>query len=202
MNAGHLEFCASPAWRQMVQEEILPLARADIDLGPTVIEIGPGPGFTTDVLRHQVATLTAVEIDPLLADALRDRLDGTNVEVQLGDATALEFPAGWFSGAASFHMLHHIPGVEQQQRALSELARVLRPGGVLVAADAGYSDGSNLFHEGDTYTPIEPESLVGRLGEAGFSDVTVHEHPLGWVCTARARGSEVAVGEETDPVGL
>jgi SAM-dependent methyltransferase len=186
VNAGHLEFCASPVWRQMIEETILPVALKYVDLGPAVIEVGPGPGFTTDVLRQRTASLTAVEIDPVLAEMLSTRLAGTNVEVLRGDATALDFPTDCFSGAASFHMLHHVPTLEDQQRVLSELARVLRPGGVLVAADSGYSEGSHLFHEGDIYNPIEPETLPGRLSDAGFTAVAVQEHELGWVCTARA----------------
>ena len=181
-----MEFCASPEWRRMVEEMILPVALKGVDLGDDVIEIGPGPGFTTDVLRQQTAALTAVEIDPVLADALTARLAGTNVEIVLGDATALGLPDSRFSGAASFHMVHHIPTVEEQQAAFAELARVLRSGGALVAADAGYSEGSHLFHQDDIYNPIEGDTLPDRLGEVGFTDVVVRQYDLGWVCTARA----------------
>jgi SAM-dependent methyltransferase len=186
VNECHLQFCASPAWRQLVVEVILPLALAEADLGPDVLEIGPGPGFTTDVLMTLVARLTAVEIDPGLAQALADRLAGSNVEVVRGDATELDLPTARFTGAASFHMLHHIDTVEAQQRALAELARVLQPGGVLVAADAGYSQGSELFHQDDTYNPIEPGTLQRRLSDVGFCSIAVQEHDLGWVCLARA----------------
>jgi len=182
-----MEFCASPAWRQLVREVILPVALDGASLGPDVIEIGPGPGFTTDVLKGLVQRVTAVEIDPELARVLAERLSGSNVEVLVGDATDLDLPADRFTGAASFHMLHHLPTEAAQQRALSELARVLRPGGVLVAADAGYSEGSQLFHAGDNYNPVEPEELAPRLTDAGFSEVEVREHDLGWVCLARAQ---------------
>jgi 16S rRNA A1518/A1519 N6-dimethyltransferase RsmA/KsgA/DIM1 with predicted DNA glycosylase/AP lyase activity len=87
-----MEFCASPEWRQMVEEIVLPAALRDLDLGDDVVEIGPGPGFTTDVLRTRVEHLTAVEIDPVLAEPLRERLAGTNVDVIEGDATSLDLP--------------------------------------------------------------------------------------------------------------
>lgn len=128
MNSYHLQFCASPEWRQTVEQTILPRALRDVDLGPVVVEIGPGPGFTTDVLRTKVDHLTAVELDPDLAVALAARLAGTNVDVVQGDASALEFPDARFSGAASFHMLHHIEPDDAQDRVFCELARVLRPG--------------------------------------------------------------------------
>ena len=123
MNSFHLEYCASPEWRRVVEDIIIPAALADKDLGTSVIEIGPGPGFTTDVLRTLTEHLTVVELDPDLASSLQARLAGTNVEVIMGDATALALPDDAFTGAASFHMLHHIPTDAQQDAALSELAQ-------------------------------------------------------------------------------
>jgi SAM-dependent methyltransferase len=181
-----MEFCASDDWRRLVEGTILPAALRDVTLGDDVLEIGPGPGFTTDVLREKTARLTAVEIDEGLADRLAERLAEGNVDVVRGDAAALTFPDDRFTGAASFHMLHHIAPATQQDRVFAELARVLKPGGMLVAADGVYSDGSAVFHEGDTYNPIDPDDLATRLGAAGFGDVDVQLHELGWVCTARA----------------
>jgi SAM-dependent methyltransferase len=186
VNAAHLEFCASPEWRQIVQEMILPEALREVDLGDDVIEIGPGPGFTTDVLRTLTGHLTAVELDPDLASALAERLAGTNVEVVRGDATALDLESSRFSGGASFNMLHHVPTDDAQDRALAELARVLQPGGVLVAADGVASPGVQEFHRGDTYNPIDPEELTGRLEVAGFGALDVRTYDLGWICTAHA----------------
>ena len=111
---------------------------------------------------------------------------GSNVDVVVGDATALNFASGRFTGAASFHMLHHIAPAEAQDRAFAELARVSGSGGHLVAADGVYSEGSALFHEDDTYNPIDPADLEPRLAAAGFGSVVVRTYDLGWVCTARA----------------
>ena len=77
MNEKHLEFCASPVWAEIIEREVLPWAVGERDLGDDVLEIGAGPGLTTDVLRRQVERLTAVELDAPLAEALRKRLDGT-----------------------------------------------------------------------------------------------------------------------------
>ncbi len=180
-----MEYCASEHWRHLVYQSILPEALADVDLGGAALEIGPGPGFTTDVLRTKTGHLTAVELDEDLAARLAERMVGTNVEVVVGDATALDFAAGTFTGAASFHMLHHIAPAEAQDRVFAELARVLVSGATLVAADGVYSDGSAVFHEDDTYNPIDPGELESRLGGAGFDAVEVRTHDLGWVCTAR-----------------
>jgi len=184
MNQGHLEFCASDQWRQMVQDVILPEALRGVSLGDDVIEVGPGPGLTTDVLRTRTARLTALEFDPDLARALSDRLMGMNVDVVLGDATATDLPTGRFTGAASFHMLHHIPTTDGQDSVFSELARVLRPGGMLVAADGVENESTRLFHADDIYNPIDPETLDRRLTQCGFTSIDVRVYDLGWICTA------------------
>jgi SAM-dependent methyltransferase len=156
-----------------------------VELGDEAIEIGPGPGFTTDILRTLTVRLTAVEVDEGLAAALAERLAGENVNVVVGDATALDFAPGRFTGAASFHMLHHISPNEAQDRVFAELARVLTPGSMLAAADGTYSEGSERFHQGDTYNPIDPGGLEARLTAVGFGAVRVRTYDLGWVCTAR-----------------
>jgi SAM-dependent methyltransferase len=186
VNHAHLEFCSSPEWRQIVEEMVLPAALRDLELGDDVIEIGPGPGFTTDVLRARVAHLTAVELDPELAGALARRLAGTNVDVVLGDATALELSSDRFTGATSFNMLHHVPTDDAQDRAFAELGRVLQAGGLLVAADGAPDEGLRAFHEGDTYNPIDPDQLEERLSRAGFTEIEVQRYELGWTCSARA----------------
>ena len=107
------------------------------------------------------------------------------MDVVVGDATALDFDARRFSGAASFHMLHHIAPAEAQDKVFAELARVLVPGAVLVAADGVYSEGSAAFHQDDTYNPIDPGDLDRRLRGAGFDSVQVRTYDLGWVCTAQ-----------------
>ena len=70
MNQEHLRICSSPEWASYVETVLLPWALGTGDLGDDVVEIGPGPGLTTDVLRRSVARLTAVEIDADLAAAL------------------------------------------------------------------------------------------------------------------------------------
>ena len=98
MQPGHMEYCASDDWRRLVHETILPVALKRVTLGDAAIEIGPGPGFTTDILRTKTAHLAAVELDEGLAAGLAERMAGTNVEVVVGDATALDFEAERFTG--------------------------------------------------------------------------------------------------------
>ena len=186
MNEGHEQFCASDEWRAELRTNILPAILGATDLGSDLLEVGPGYGATTDYLRELVERVTAVEIHPELAERLADRYAGTNVEVTCGDATALDFDADRFTGATSFFMLHHVPSPELQDRLFAEVVRVLRPGGVFVAADSMASDGLREFHHDDVYQPIDPTALSDRLQAAGFVDVDVSVYlDQGWNVTAR-----------------
>ena len=184
MNKAH-EMCGSDEWRQAIRDIILPWALGETDLGDDVLEVGPGYGATTDVLSGVAAHLTSVEIDPELAAMLRERFAGApSVEIVDGDATALPYDDGKFTGAACFTMLHHVPSGELQDRLFAEVARVLRPGAALVASDSLGSDDLAAMHEGDTYNPVDPQTLPDRLAAAGFTDVKVKTNEFGWAAIA------------------
>ena len=175
MNEVHLALCASPEWATFVEAELLPWALDGADLGADVLEVGAGPGLTTDVLRRRVAQLTAVEVDETLARSLRARLRHTNVEVVHADGTALPFATGRFSAATCFTMLHHVPSAPLQDRLLAEVRRVLQAGGLLVGTDSSASETLASLHDGDTYVPVDPLKLSARLTAAGFTDVVVDQ---------------------------
>jgi SAM-dependent methyltransferase len=167
MNGLHRWLCRSNAWRKTIQER-LPWVLGDADLGNDVLEVGPGPGLTTDLLRQRTQHLTGLEIDPKLAESLRARLGSMNVEIVTGDGTAMPFPDERFSGTVSFTMLHHVPSVELQNRLLQEVRRVLKPGGVFAGSDSLQSFMMKLIHIGDTLVPVDPDTVGKRLEGAGF----------------------------------
>ena len=177
MNALHLKLCSSDEWAESVKKWIIPGALEGVTLGDDVLEVGPGPGRTTDILRHMTARLTAVEIDPDLAEALRVRMAGTNVEVIEADATALPFPDKRFSAALSFTMLHHVPSPEQQDQLFSQVARVLKPGGTFAGVDSKDSPDFRGLHVDDICVPLVPDELGERLKRAGFAEATVDVNP-------------------------
>ena len=172
MNETHLRFLASPDWSRMLETELLPWIEAVGDLGDDVLEIGPGPGLTTDLLRQRVRRLTAVEIDASLGESLRSRLAGSNVEVVVADATEAGLPDGRFSAAACFSALHHMESAGSQDRLFAEVLRVLRPGGMFVGQESIDSEMIRAGHEDDTFTPVHPDDLAERLSRVGFGPTT------------------------------
>ena len=95
----------------------------------------------------------------------------------MADATRLPFPDGEFDLVASFNMLHHIA---EWRAALSEIHRVLRPGGHYILVDMAFARwlagllGSLLKNHG-FYTPDE---LSARLQDLSFDFVRI-EPPQG-----------------------
>ena len=173
MNRLHRWLCRSNLWKKGLREQLLPWALKGIDLGQNVLEVGPGPGLATEILRYKMTRLTSIEIDRRLADSLMHRLRGTNVTVIEGDATRMPFEDHSFSGAVSFTMLHHVPSRALQDELLREAYRVLKPGGMFVGTDSTWSRAFQLIHLWDTCVPIDPGTFRTRLEAAGFTKVAV-----------------------------
>jgi ubiquinone/menaquinone biosynthesis C-methylase UbiE len=188
MNQAHLELCSSKEWAEAIETLVIPwVMEGGVNLGENLLEVGPGPGATTNVLRTKVPRLTAVELDPELAAKLVERFTGTNVEVHEADATAMPFESGRFNSAASFTMLHHVPTTEMQDELFAEVARVLQPGGVFFGGDSLDSPAFRDLHEGDVCNPLDPVTLTDRLRSAGFADVEVVTHSAQPALRFRAR---------------
>ena len=73
MNDGHLRALASPEWATHLEDHLVPWLDDLGDLGDDVVELGPGPGLTTDLLRRRFDRVTAIELDPTLAAPLTER---------------------------------------------------------------------------------------------------------------------------------
>jgi SAM-dependent methyltransferase len=160
-----------------VEEYVLPWTLEGLDLGSKVLEVGPGYGAATDLLRYRVAQLTCVEIDAKLAEDLRRRTLNQNVTVLCEDATTMSLPDASFDAAVCFAMLHHIASATLQDRLLTEVARVLRPGGIFAGTDSLDSSFFRLLHLFDTLVVVEPGAFSHRLKTAGFEDVEVDVNP-------------------------
>ena len=191
MNFVHRHLCRSAAWRTVLEKFVVPSALANVELGDDVLELGPGDGITTDLLRVHIRRITALEIDPRMTKGLISRLRGTNVAVVQGDATAMPLQDCRFSGAISLHVLHHIPSAGLQDQVFREVFRVLRPGGVFVCVDSVdfQTLRMKLIHIGDTIAPVNPDTVATRLEAAGFCENQVEINPYAFRVRARRRDS-------------
>jgi SAM-dependent methyltransferase len=185
MNFAHRFLCSSQTWKTTVATHIIPWVLDGLEMGANVLEVGPGPGLTTELLHSRFERLTCVEIDCGFARSLSSRMSGKNVTVVNEDATAMAFPAANFDGALSFTMLHHVPSAALQDRLFAEVARVLRPGGIFAGVDSRNSTSFRLLHLFDTMVLVDPASFPKRLQAAGFVDVHVDVNPYAFRFRAR-----------------
>jgi SAM-dependent methyltransferase len=96
-----------------------------------VLEVGCGWGeFAARVQEELGAEVVAVDLSPRMVELARER----GVDARVGDVQELPFADGEFDVAVANWMLYHVPDLD---RALAELARVVRVGGQLVAATNG-----------------------------------------------------------------
>jgi len=92
-----------------------------------VLEVGCGWGELAERLAGETsAKVVAVDLSSRMVDLARER----GIDARLGDVQDLQFDDGEFDVAVAAWMLYHVPDLP---RGIAELARVLRPGGRLVA---------------------------------------------------------------------
>lgn len=103
--------------------------------GERWLEGACGPGIVARALAPRVGEVVGVDVTPTMIDLAREeaaREGVANVRFSLGDVTSLDFEDGSFDGVVTRFSLHHIP---VPGRVVSELARVVKPGGWVVVAD-------------------------------------------------------------------
>jgi ubiquinone/menaquinone biosynthesis C-methylase UbiE len=173
VNLAHRFLCSSKKWKTKVETQVIPWVLDGLEIGSNVLEVGPGPGVTTELLHSRFERLTCVEIDRGFARSLSRRMSSKNVTVVNEDATAMGFAAASFDAALSFTMLHQVPSAALQDRLLTEVARVLRQGGIFAGVDSRNSTRFRWLHIFDAMVLVDPASFPKRLQAAGFVDIQV-----------------------------
>jgi ubiquinone/menaquinone biosynthesis C-methylase UbiE len=118
-----------------------------------VLEVGCGTGLVLQRIRQFAKSARGVDLSPGMLQKARER----GLDVVEASATALPFPDDNFDVACSFKVLAHVPEIG---KALAEMARVVRPGGYVVA---------------EFYNPYSLRGLVKRFGPRGKIADNAHE---------------------------
>ena len=169
-------WCRSLPWRAFTRRAVFPWALGPAELRGDVLELGSGSGaMAVELLeRYPAIRLTATDVDPAMRAAATARLDryGERATVREADAVNLPFDDATFDAVVSFIMLHHVIDWE---RALAEIARVLRPGGVFAGYDLVASGPARLLHRVDRShsRPATAAGLRAELAKLPFDDVAV-----------------------------
>jgi len=125
-----------------------------------------------------------------MTEAAAARLrDFPKASTRTADATAMPFPDGSFDSVVSCLMLHHIV---EWERALAEVARVLRPGGTFVGYDLTRTPLASAFHRLDRspHRLIGPADFEAECARNGLT-VSLRSRLLGHVMRFVARKDEI-----------
>jgi ubiquinone/menaquinone biosynthesis C-methylase UbiE len=137
-----------------------------------VLEVGPGVGTLAARMRDELgADVCAVDISERMVELTRQR----GIDARVADVEALPFDDAAFDCVVAGWVLYHVPNVD---RAVSECARVLRPGGRFVAttlADDNMADLWELLESPrERALTFSSENGAPRL-ERHFADVEARE---------------------------
>lgn len=132
--ALHTRFSTNPyGWYRWVMDHLL--ARPQ---DARILELGCGPASTWASQQERVPggwQITLSDFSAGMVEKARASIQGADhFFFAVQDAQAIAFPASSFDAVIANHMLYHVP---DRQKALAEIRRVLKPGGVLFAATNG-----------------------------------------------------------------
>lgn len=131
-----------------------------------VLDVGCGTGYGSAILASQVQHVVGIDASEQAVDRAQAGRQMDNLEFAVMSATELDLPSASFDAAYSIQVIEHI---EEVERHLSEIVRILRPGGKFVIATPNrltYSpDGlQNPFHVRE-YDARELSSLLASYFE-------------------------------------
>jgi 2-polyprenyl-3-methyl-5-hydroxy-6-metoxy-1,4-benzoquinol methylase len=155
-------------WHEMA----LPYLRAYVPRRD-VLEIGCGRGAMARYLAELGArSVTAGDFSDSAIRQTREHLAGlANADASVQDIQQIGFPSASFDTVVSFETIEHVP---EPRRAVTELARVLRPGGTLVLTTPNYLGATGLFRiykrlTGEPFTEIgQPINKLVMLPKTAY----------------------------------
>ncbi|HEV7305613.1 class I SAM-dependent methyltransferase [Ensifer sp.] len=100
--------------------------------GERVLDVGCGTGSLTFALPHaaDLREIVAIDFSPVFVEATIRANSDPRIKVQQADACALPFVDASFDRALAMLVLHFVP---EAGKAVAEMRRVTRPGGVVAA---------------------------------------------------------------------
>lgn len=145
-------------------------AVAGVQAGKTAADIGAGTGFITEGLVTRGLRVVAIDQSEAMLAEMRKRFGG-EIDCRLGGAEALPIPKEAVDYAFANMYLHH---VDEPPQAISEMARILKPGGKLVIADLDEHHFEFLKTEqSDRWMGFKREDVEQWFRAAGLKNVIV-----------------------------
>ena len=157
-------------------------------------DLGCGTGQVSSALAPFVQRVIGVDSSAAMLQAAKRRLAGfDNVDLRRGEVETLPIDDGRLDLAVLMLVLHHVP---EPHKALSDVARVLKPGGRIVVGDMLPHDRENYRQQmGHVWLGFSDEHMSRMLADTGFTQVKVVALPPD--AHVKGPGLFVAAGEKT-----
>ncbi len=173
----------------------IPTLMAALPRDLVVADLGCGTGEALAAFAPWVRRVIGVDREPAMLEAARARLGGhETVDLREGVLEELPLRDGEVDVATCMLALLH---VDQPERVISEMARVIKPGGRGIILDVIDHDRREYRHlMGHRHLGFPPEQLARWMTNAGFRDVRVR--PLPPATEAAGPGLVLATGDRAD----
>ena len=145
--------------------------------GESVLDVGCGTGSLAILAKERVGPagrVSGIDASPEMISRARKRAGKAGAEVTFENAVveALPFPNASFDAVLSTVMMHHLPD-DARHQCLSEIRRVLKPGGRLIVVDFGGSEKEKRswtahYHK---HAHFDIRRVIPELREIGLCDV-------------------------------
>jgi SAM-dependent methyltransferase len=151
-------------------EQIAALLRPD---GSRLIELGCGTALTTRRLAEAFPScrIEAFEVDRVQHAKNLEIDDLPNVRFRLGGAEAIDLPDATVDAVLMLKSLHHVP-IDAMDRAMAEIRRVLRPGGLAYLSEPVYAGAFNeilrLFNDEERVRKAAFETIRRAVQRGDF----------------------------------
>ena len=148
------------------------------------LEVGCGSGEVARyIARNYRGSVVGADVDPEQIGIAQKNVKGiTNVQFLEADSTGLPFEDSSFDVVLSFGVLHHI---DKWLDAISEIKRVLRPGGYFIYADLIYPRAVTRMDSSSKYSfglaTVNVDEVDSFLGQNGF-EKTYYKMEKSFVC--------------------
>lgn len=148
------------------------IARAGLAPGGVVADIGTGTGFVAKGLAAQARRVYGFDASPdMLEVARRNLAKYPNVHFQQAPGDLIPLEDGTLDGAFANMYLHHAP---DPLKAIQEMARILRPGGVLCITDLDTHDHEWQREQmADLWLGFERDQIRAWFAQAGLTQIDV-----------------------------
>ena len=148
------------------------IAKANLPENAVVADVGTGTGFVAHGLASRAAHVIGFDASTdMLAVAQRNLSNLSNVEFREAAGDQLPVPDGTFDGVFANMFLHHAP---DPAKTIKELARTLKPGGVICITDLDTHDHEWQREQmADLWLGFERDDIRRWYAAAGLSNIDV-----------------------------